>query len=51
MFINSSLADYQAQYKVVWAEDLPADTPPNDIVFAEGNDDYIFRNCLNFIQK
>lgn len=43
MFIYSSLADYQVQYKVVWAEDLPADTPPNDIVFAEGNDDYIFR--------
>lgn len=43
MFINTSLADYLAQYNIVWAEDLPANTPPNDIVFAEGNDDYIFR--------
>ena len=34
MFINSSLVDYRAQYDIVWAEDLPADTPPNDIVFA-----------------
>lgn len=36
MFINTSLADYLAQYNIVWAEDLPANTPPNDIVFAEG---------------
>ena len=43
MFINSSVAYYRAQYNIVWAEDLPANTPPNDIVFAEGNDDYIFR--------
>lgn len=43
MFINSSLADYLAQYNIVWAENLPANTPPNNIVFAEGNDDYIFR--------
>lgn len=43
MFINSSLADYRAQYNIVWAENLPANTPPNNIVFAEGKDDYIFR--------
>ena len=43
MFINSSLTDYLTQYKVDWAEELPANTPPNNIVFAEGNDDYIYR--------
>lgn len=48
MFTSLSLSDYLAHDPVTWAENLPANTPPNEIVFADGNDDdYIYRLSLS----